>query len=114
MGGIAALVTPPLAAHESEIPAFAGMVFRGTGNYWWILAIMRATIGRFGGGGGQQCQNTPTHSRYPTRPFLRRQESHNKRRQRRVESAAGGMSIVAHTVAKIRQQPPASHKTIPA
>ena len=26
MGGIAALITPPLAAHESEIPAFAGMV----------------------------------------------------------------------------------------
>ena len=31
IGGIAALITPPLAAHESEIPAFAGMVFRGTG-----------------------------------------------------------------------------------
>ena len=32
---------------------------------------------------------------YTSRPFLRRQESHNKRRQRRVESAAGGMPIVA-------------------
>ena len=31
MGGIAALITPPLAAHGCEIPAFAGMVFRGTG-----------------------------------------------------------------------------------
>ena len=29
MGGIAALITPPLAAHDCEIPAFAGMVFRG-------------------------------------------------------------------------------------
>ena len=31
MGGIAALVTPPLAANEREIPAFAGMVYLGTG-----------------------------------------------------------------------------------
>ena len=33
MGGIAALITPPLAAHNCEIPAYAGMVFRGTGVY---------------------------------------------------------------------------------
>ena len=42
----------------------------------------------------------------PSRPFLRRQESHNKRRQRRVESAAGGMPIVAQNKAKIHPQLP--------
>ena len=41
MGGNAASLrrrtpqfTPPLAAHNCEIPAFAGMVFRGTGELW--------------------------------------------------------------------------------
>ena len=28
-----------VAAHESEIPAFAGMVCGGTGDCWWILAL---------------------------------------------------------------------------
>ena len=46
MGGIAALITPPLAAHDCEIPAFAGMVYLCTGNCGRILAIMRATIWR--------------------------------------------------------------------
>ena len=43
MGGIAALVTPPLAAHDCEIPAFAGMVFRGTGVCGEFLAIVAYT-----------------------------------------------------------------------
>ena len=34
MGGIAALVTPPLAAHDCEIPAYAGMVCLGNGELW--------------------------------------------------------------------------------
>ena len=40
MGGNAALITPPLAAHDCEIPAFAGMVYLGTGNCGRILAIL--------------------------------------------------------------------------
>ena len=39
MGGIAALITPPLAANEREIPAYAGMVFQGDGGiggvFWY-------------------------------------------------------------------------------
>ena len=70
-GGIAALITPPLAAHDCEIPAFAGMVFRGNGNRGRILAGRiadnSATIGRI----------PPTIPHSPSRPFLRRQESHS-------------------------------------
>ena len=32
--------TPPLAAHDCEIPAFAGMVCGGTGVCVWILAFV--------------------------------------------------------------------------
>ena len=44
----------------------------------------------------------------PRRPFLRKQESHNKMRQRRVESANGGNNT------KIRHRFPVPRKTIPA
>ena len=47
MGGIAALITPPLAAHGCEIPAFAGMVFRGTGNRRRIRQIVAHDTVRF-------------------------------------------------------------------
>ena len=40
MGGNAALITPPLAAHGCEIPAYAGMVFGGNGSVWAYLAIV--------------------------------------------------------------------------
>ena len=45
MGGIAALITPPLAAHGCEIPAFAGMVCLGIMVCRRILAFLGATIG---------------------------------------------------------------------
>ena len=35
-------------------------------------------------------QNSPTIPRSPTGPFLRKQESHKKQRQRRLKSAFGG------------------------
>ena len=47
MGGIAALITPPLAAHESEIPAFAGMVYLGIMVCWWIFGIVTQDTVRF-------------------------------------------------------------------
>ena len=44
MGGIAALITPPLAAHDCEIPAYAGMVYLGIIVCWWILALWHTTL----------------------------------------------------------------------
>ena len=58
----------------------------------------------------QSTNNSP----FPHRPFLRRQESHNHMRQRRVESAKGGMPIVAHNQTPIRPHTPVHQKTIPA
>ena len=49
-GGIAALITPPLAAHDCEIPAYAGMVFRGEWESVADLAnwcLRRRTFGDF-------------------------------------------------------------------
>ena len=40
MGGIAAKLTPPLAAHGCEIPAYAGMVPGGTEGSGCILALL--------------------------------------------------------------------------
>ena len=47
MGGIAALITPPLAAHDCEIPAFAGMVHGGTDNCGRIRQIVAHYTMRF-------------------------------------------------------------------
>ena len=43
MGGIAALITPPLAAHGCEIPAFAGMVCGGRECVCGFLPIVVGT-----------------------------------------------------------------------
>ena len=82
--------TPPLAAHDCEIPAYAGMVFGGTGELWANSANcgtrhceIPAYAGMSCGGTGElwayfghcgrrfaelspaKCKNTPTHSRPP-------------------------------------------------
>ena len=64
-------LTPPLAAYDCEIPAFAGMVLWGTGvcvdfGDSAVAVIWRWTIGGFGDG-----------FLFPCGPFLRRQESHS-------------------------------------
>ena len=38
--------TPPLAAYDCEIPAFAGMVFRGNGELWAYFG--GGIVGEFG------------------------------------------------------------------
>ena len=66
MGGIAALITPPLAAHDCEIPAYAGMVCLGIIVCWWIFGIVAHDTVRFlptqeWSRGGRECiaKNTP-------------------------------------------------------
>ena len=72
-GGNAALVTPPLAAFGCEIPAFAGMVCGCTEVCGCILALLLSA---------DNCRphSPPKYaadSSSPSRPFLRRQESHS-------------------------------------
>ena len=61
MGGIAALVTPPLAAHSCEIPAYAGMVYLGTGVCGRILVLLSAAESV--NCRPHNCQNRQTHAR---------------------------------------------------
>ena len=115
MGGIAALITPPLAAHDCEIPAFAGMVYLGTGNCRRpadncppppTIRRQRHTAA------ADKCQNPPTNPHSPTRPFLRRQESQVHGRQRRFSQAA---ATIGDNNTKIRPQtpvPPEDHSCV--
>ena len=70
MGGNAALVSG-VAACKKEIPAFAGMVYGGTGIYRQIRHCRRPPLSP------TQSPNPPTIPPSPSRPFLRRQESHS-------------------------------------
>ena len=62
-----------VAAFMCEIPAFAGMVYLGTGGLWTDLAAVWAKIAAAGGDNAVFADTFP----FTRGPFLRRQESHS-------------------------------------